>query len=76
MELKGYLRTDSRKKLELFKQQFPDVDLRIVFQNSNATYQGTKTRTCAEWAEKHKFIYADKRIPTRWFGEVKRPQPN
>ncbi len=44
MELKGYLRTDARKKLELFKQQFPHIDLRLVFQNSKATYQGTKKK--------------------------------
>ena len=76
MELKGYLRTDARKKLELFKQQFPHIDLRLVFQNSKATYQGTKKKTCAEWAEKHGFIYADKRIPSRWFGEYQREKPN
>ena len=76
VELKGYLRTDARKKLELFKQQFPHIDLRLVFQNSKATYQGTKKKTCAEWAEKHGFIYADKRIPSRWFGEPKKEEAN
>ena len=82
VEIKGYLRTPERVKYVKFKEQFPEIDLRFVFQNSKKTYQGavkrkdkTKT-TLAEWANKHGFIYADKRVPTEWFGEYKEKEPN
>ena len=75
VEIKGFLRAESRRKYENFKKQYPEIDLRFVFMNPNQRYQGSK-RTNKQWAEKHGFIYADKRVPTSWFGEYKEKESN
>lgn len=70
VEIKGFLRAESRRKYENFKKQYPEIDLRFVFMNPNQRYQGSK-RTNKQWAEKHGFIYSHKKVPTSWFGEYK-----
>tara|TARA_R100001594_G_scaffold64603_2_gene98907 strand:+ start:6081 stop:6437 length:357 start_codon:yes stop_codon:yes gene_type:complete len=82
VEIKGFLRVKDRIKYVKFKEQFPEIDLRFVFYNSKSSYQGAVKRkddtkpTLAEWAERYGFIYADKRVPSRWFGEYQREKPN
>jgi hypothetical protein len=45
IESKGRWDLDSRKKHKLLKQQYPDLDLRFVFSNSNARIRkGAKSR--------------------------------
>jgi len=67
IEVKGYLRSEDRKKMILVKKQHPDIDLRLIFQRaSNRIYKKSKT-TYADWARKHGFIYADNgRVPREW----------
>lgn len=64
--------TKVRQHLILAKQQNPDLDIRIVFQNANAKiYKGSKT-TYAKWAEDHGFKWADKGVvPASWIKEMK-----
>lgn len=61
-----------RQRLILAKQQNPDLDLRIVFQNANLPiYKNSKT-TYAKWADDHGFLWADKGIvPATWLKEMK-----
>jgi hypothetical protein len=61
-----------RQHLILAKQQNPDLDIRIVFQNANATiYKGSKT-TYSKWATDHGFLWADKgTVPAAWLKELK-----
>lgn len=64
---------DERQKYILLKQQYPDLDLRFVFQSAHKTkiYPGSKT-TVAQWAESHGFPYSDKgTIPKEWLQELK-----
>tara|TARA_X000001388_G_scaffold48659_1_gene34853 strand:- start:4003 stop:4380 length:378 start_codon:yes stop_codon:yes gene_type:complete len=75
VEIKGFLRIESRRKYENFKKQYPELDLRFVFMNLNQRYQGSR-RTNQQWAEKHGFIYAHKRVPTSWFGEYQKKKPD
>lgn len=66
---------DERQKYILLKQQYPDLDLRFVFQSAHKTkiYPGSKT-TVAQWAETHGFPYSDKgTIPQSWLTELKAP---
>lgn len=73
IEAKGRFRTAAdRQKLLLVKEQYPELDLRLVFQNSNLPiYKGSKT-TYAQWAESNGFLYADKgTIPDTWLTELK-----
>ena len=57
IETKGYLSDhQERTKYVLLKQQYPDLDLRFVFDNPNKLCGGTKY-THAKWAEKYGFQY-------------------
>jgi hypothetical protein len=73
IETKGYFRSAAdRQKLLLVKEQYPELDLRLLFQNANLPiYKGSKT-TYAQWAESNGFLYADKgTIPQSWLMELK-----
>lgn len=66
VETKGRFTAQDRKKHLLVKAQYPDLDLRFVFSNSNAKLsKGSKT-TYAAWCEKNGFQYADRLIPEEW----------
>jgi len=67
IETKGRFVADDRKKHILIKDQYPELDIRFVFQNSkNKLRKGSKT-TYADWCIKYGFKFADKEIPTDWF---------
>lgn len=69
VETKGRFTLDDRKKHLLIKDQHPDKDIRLLFQNSNVKLnKGSKT-TYAMWCIKNGFKYADKLIPKSWFDE-------
>ena len=69
IETKGrFVSTDRRKHIEI-RKQFPDLDLRFVFQNSRIKlYKGAKS-CYADWCKRHGFKYADKIIPDEWLEE-------
>jgi hypothetical protein len=62
-----------RQKMILLKEQHPELDIRIVFQNAKKPiYKGSKT-TYAKWATDHGFTYSDKGlIPPAWIKDLKR----
>lgn len=71
-EVKGYFRSAAdRQKLLLVKEQYPSLDIRLVFQDaSKPIYKGSKT-TYAKWADDNGFIWADKGvIPEEWLREA------
>jgi hypothetical protein len=74
IEGKGYFYNQAadRQKLILAKEQHPELDIRIVFQNANTKiYKGSKT-TYGQWASDHGFKWADKGIvPPAWIKEMK-----
>jgi hypothetical protein len=50
----------------LIKEQHPDLDIRLLFQNAyNKIRKGSKT-TYAMWCEKKGILYAHKQIPKQW----------
>ena len=66
IEVKGYFDKGDRVKMQLIKEQFPDHDIRIVFQNArNKIYKGSKT-TYGAWADRHGFIWAEGSVPEEW----------
>jgi len=74
----GGFRSDSsgaqeRQKMILLKEQHPDLDIRIVFQDAKKPiYKGSKT-TYAKWADDHGFTWADRGVvPTAWIRELKK----
>ena len=69
IETKGrWVKTD-RLKFDLIFQQYPDIDIRFVFQNPNAKlYKGSKT-TYAQYCDKKEWYWAKKEIPEEWLNQ-------
>ena len=69
IETKGrWVKTD-RLKFDLIFQQYPNIDIRFVFQNPNAKlYKGSKT-TYAQYCDKKGWYWAKKEIPEEWLNE-------
>ena len=76
VELKGYFRQDAQRKMKAIKAQHPDMDIRFVFQKADSPIQGAKKRkdgskmTCAEWADRQGFVWAEATIPEEWLNEL------
>jgi hypothetical protein len=67
IEAKGYLDKGDRVKMQLVKEQYPDLDIRFVFLNANnKIYKGSKT-TYGTWANRYNFKWAEGTIPAEWF---------
>jgi hypothetical protein len=63
LEYKGVLDGKTRKKMKLMKKQYPDIDLRIIFEKAgNKIYKGSKT-TYGQWADQHGFPWEDNVMP-------------
>lgn len=73
LEAKGRFRTAAdRQKLILVKQQYPDLDLRLIFQRADLPIYKNSNTTYAQWAESNGFPYADKgKIPEEWLQQLK-----
>lgn len=70
IETKGRFISVDRRKHKEIKKQFPELDIRFVFNNSRAKlYKGAKS-SYGDWCEKHGFKYADKVIPDEWLEET------
>ena len=69
IEAKGVWTVDDRKKHLLVREQHPELDIRMVFQNaSNKIRKGSDT-TYAMWCEKKGIKYANKTIPKSWLSQ-------
>jgi len=69
IETKGRFTIEDRRKHLLLQEQYPELDLRFVFTNSNAKIRKGSKTTLAMWCEKHGFDYADKLVPRNWLSE-------
>ncbi len=67
LEVKGRLTTADRKKHEWIREQYPEIDLRFVFQRPHSKiYKGSKT-SYADWADKHDILWCKgPTIPKAW----------
>jgi hypothetical protein len=73
VETKGRWLTEDRKKIKLIAEQYPALDLRMVFSNSNAKI-GKKSKTSyADYCRLIEIPYADKLIPQEWLDEPDSP---
>ncbi len=69
LETKGRFMLEDRQKHLFIKEQYPELDLRFLFQSPNAKIcKGSRT-TYKEWAEKHGFKWASNRVPEEWLNE-------
>lgn len=66
IEYKGILDLETRKKMVRVKHQYPDLDIRFVFQKArNKIRKGSKT-TYGKWATDNGFKWADNTLPPGW----------
>lgn len=70
IETKGRWTVDDRLKMLYLKEQYPDIDFRMVFQNAaQKIKKGSKT-SYADWCDKHEIKWASKQIPEEWYLDV------
>lgn len=69
IETKGRFTPDDRKKHLLIKEQYPGLDIRFVFSNSNNKIRKGSKTSYADWCTKNGYLYADKLIPEEWLKE-------
>jgi len=68
IEAKGLFDADDRKKMLLVREQYPELDIRLLFMRDNRIYKTSKTKY-SDWAEKHGFKYhvsSEGEIPDDW----------
>ena len=70
IETKGRFLPEDRQKHILIKEQYPELDIRFVFTNSNTKlYKGSPT-SYRQWCLKFGFQFAERRIPEAWLAET------
>jgi len=67
IETKGRWVTADRKKLKLVKEQHPELDIRILFQNAKNKISKNSKTTYGDYANKIGIPWAEKTIPESWF---------
>ena len=66
IETKGFFDFADRQKHLLVKEQNPDIDIRFLFVNANNKLNKSRKTTYGAWCDKHKILWAEKRIPNEW----------
>ncbi len=68
VEVKGYLDRESKRKMIAVRKQYPNLDIRFLFQEADKKVPGTK-QTHAEWADRNGFPWCEGTIPEEWLNE-------
>lgn len=66
LEYKGNLRGTDRTKMRLFKKQYPDVDLRFIFEKPGNKLNKQSKTTYSDWASQYGFPWAECVMPPEW----------
>ena len=74
IETKGMFTAADRRKHLAIKRQHTQLDIRFVFENSRRKLRKGAKSSYAEWCTKHKFEFADRRIPEEWLKEKSKPK--
>lgn len=69
IEGKGKFDAIARRKMAAVKKQHPEKDIRLVFYNAQAKIRKGSDTTCADWATKNGYPWADKVVPRKWMQE-------
>lgn len=69
IETKGRFTTADRQKHKALKEQFPSLDIRIVFSNPHQTISKTSQTTYADWCDGQKIPWAHRVVPEEWINE-------
>ena len=66
VECKGKFDADDRAKHLALREQHPDKDIRLLFQNANNKLRKGAKMTYGEWCDKHGIVWANKTVPREW----------
>tara|TARA_Y100001968_G_C19439248_1_gene761604 strand:+ start:3177 stop:3527 length:351 start_codon:yes stop_codon:yes gene_type:complete len=67
LETKGYWDPADRRKMKAVKEQNPDLDIRMVFQNPYNKISKKSKTTYAQWCERHGIPWTSwVNIPMEW----------
>ncbi len=67
LETKGYWDAADRRKMKAVKEQNPDLDIRMVFQNPYNKISKKSKTTYAQWCERHGIPWTSwVNIPMEW----------
>ena len=69
IETKGRWVLEDRRKLALIKEQYPSLDLRMIFNRSKSKIRKGSKTTYADVCKKLGIPFADKWIPEAWLKE-------
>ena len=69
VETKGRWVLEDRKKHMLIKDQHPELDIRMVFQNPRGKIRKGSKTTYADFCDKHGIIWAEKTVPEERYAE-------
>ena len=69
IESKGMFTAADRRKHLAIKKQHPQLDIRVVFENSRRKLRKGAKSTYAEWCIRYAFRYYDRFIPEDWIKE-------
>jgi hypothetical protein len=70
VEVKGKLEPKDRAKHLLVQMQYPELDIRFVFQRPFDPINKGSPTTYAKWADKHGFKWAKLVVPEKWAHEA------
>ena len=59
----------TRSKHQAIKKQFPDMDLRFIFNNKNGKISARSKTSNADWCKRQGFLCETNLIPQRWIEE-------
>lgn len=71
VETKGNFDAKDRSKHLLVQQQYPWLDIRLVFQRDNKLYKKSETHY-SEWCKKYGILFAIGKVPAAWLKEPKK----
>ena len=74
IELKGRFTSKDRKKMLLVIEQYPGLDIRMVFMRPNNKLNKHSRTTYAQWCDKNNIKWANKYIPIKWIQEKRKHQ--
>ena len=70
VEAKGWFLSEDRRKMKLVKKQYPNLDIRMLFQKGKLDQPGQASKaTNREWCRKNGFPCAEGTIPLEWIHE-------
>lgn len=72
VETKGRFLPSDRTKMKAVVTQYPDLDVRMIFQRgANKVTKASASKTYLEWCKSHGIKAAEGTMPSAWIKEIK-----